>query len=180
MIAFLEKSIGRWILKKGVDKDRRTPVALNISDMKSALLVFDITNQNDFFYIQEFQKKLKLEGFEKVELIGFSLEKELPSFVDSKLVQVLGKKDVSLLGIPSDEFVQSLFQKKMDLLVDCTSENSLPTDYLMALANAKTKVGAPSQINEYIFDLLIDGNRKENFGVYVKNVIHFLKMINRK
>lgn len=180
MIKFLANTIGRWILKRGVEKDKRTPIALNLLEMKTAILVYDILGLKEWDQILSFKKVLLSEGFEKVALIGFSMEKEIPSFVDSQMTQVLGRKEIRFWGTPVDAFNQKFFNQKFDLMVDCTGQSVLPTDYLMALVHAKTKVGASNPENEYIFDLLIDSDKKEDFIQYVKNVIHFLKMINRK
>lgn len=180
MIILLANTIGRWILKRGIEKDKRTPVALNLLEMKTAILVYDIKSQKEWDHILNFKKVLLSEGFEKVTLMGFSMEKEMPSFVDNQMTQVLGRKEIRFWGIPVDAFNQKFFSQKFDLMVDCTEKSVLPTDYLMALVHAKTKVGVSNPENEYIFDLLIDSDKKEDFVKYVKNVIHFLKMINRK
>ncbi len=180
MIAFLANSIGKWLLKKGVEKSKRVPEAIHISEMNSGLLVFDINTESRYQEILAFQKKLKVEAISQISLLGFTLEKELPSFINEEQVQVLGKKDLSLWGIPKDEFHQQLMKKDYDLMIDCTENMEVPTDYIMALVQAKTKVGKPNPENEYIFDLLIDGSKEEGVDAFSKNVIHFLKMINRK
>lgn len=180
MIAFLANSIGKWLLKKGVEKSKRIPEAIHISEMNSALLVFDVTSESEYNEIVAFQKKLKLEGISNTSLLGFCLEKEIPSFLDVDQVQLVGKQEVSLWGIPKSEFFQPFSKQSFDLMIDCTERNEVPTDYIMALVNAKTKVGKPNPVNEYIFDLLIDGSNEEGLEAFSKNVIHFLKMINRK
>lgn len=180
MIGFLANSIGRWQLKRRFNILNRDAEAINISKMESAILVFSITDEKDYTDILQISTSLKRdEGIGHVTLLAYNSNKEIPVFVDDQLVVVFGDKEVDFSGIPKDEFASKVLQQKFDLMIDFTTDSFLPTDYFLALLNAKTKVGANNNEKGYIFDLLIDIPIESNKLELSKNIIRYLKMINK-
>lgn len=179
MIGFLANTIGRWQLGKKLEKFQRKSEALNLSEMNSAVVVFDLLNKEAYLKVVDFVKQLKAENVKSVEMLGFSLEKEEPQYINKSLVNVMGKEQINLFGIPNENFSGAIIDRNFDLMVDFTESNNIPTDYLLGLINAKTKVGSPQKDRDDYFDLLVDINN-EGMEVYGKNVVHFLKMINKQ
>ena len=66
-----------------------------------------------------------------------------------------------------------------DLLVDFTPISFVPTDYFLALVNAKMKVGPKSGIKNEFLDLIIDIPLKSTFLELSKNIFRYLEMINK-
>jgi hypothetical protein len=112
-------------------------------------------------------------------MVAFSGFKEIPAFVDTDKVRVFDKKMVSLFGIPTDEFALPILNNTYDLLIDFSKESFVPTDYFLALSDAKTKVGGTNPAKEYMFDLLIDIKENQNVTEFSNQVIRYLKMINK-
>jgi hypothetical protein len=180
MIGALVNTYGKWKLKKLFAKSARVPVAMNIQEMKTTILVFEITDESSFLKVSAFASKLKqTHGFSKVNFLGFNKLKELPSFILENEVKVLGLSEIDMSGVPKPEFTKAILGDDYDLLVDFTQESLLPTDYFLALINAKTKVGQANKDKEYIFDLLIELEDKTDVTGYLENVVRYLKMINK-
>ncbi|MGB0806922.1 MAG: DUF6913 domain-containing protein [Salibacteraceae bacterium] len=179
MIGFLANTIGKWKLERAALNSNRISEAINLSEMKSAILIFDLTEKLEYQKIVEFVKLLKSENVKQVEVIGFTLNKEIPTFINKSLVKVLGKDDINFFGIPSENFCDAIFDQSFDVMIDCTRSSNIPTDFLLANINAKTKVGSPQKETDEYFDLLVNTNNNE-LNDYMKNVIHFLKMINKR
>ena len=146
--------------------------------METALIVFHINSEESYKVAFDFSVYLKRkEGLSKVGLIAYCGEKEIPTYVDEKKVKVFGPKECNVFGIPVNEILDQ--NQKYDLMVDFTPKSFLPTDCILALTNAKTKVGYHNDEKEYIFDLIIDVSENQLNLDYSKNIIRYLKMINK-
>lgn len=179
MISFLANTLGKWQLGRKFLKTNRVSEALNLSEIHTAVLIFDIGNKEDYQKVIHFAKTLKSENLKQVEVIGYSLSKEIPQFIDQTKIAILGKEEISIVGIPNEKFSSTWLNKPFDLLVDCTTVNALPTNYTLAFIKAKTKVGSAQKGEDEYFDLLVD-IKNNDLDTYMKNVIHFLKMINKR
>lgn len=180
MISFLINSIGKWKLDRKYAKFSRQPAAINLLYMEKAIVVFNITDEENYQQIFNFSRGLKTkEGFRYLTMVGFNGKKELPSFVDSNQVKVLDTENCSIYGYPNDEFAAPILEEEYDLLIDFTQKSFVPTDYFLALTKAKTKVGITNSENEYLFDLLIELKDNSDIAMYQKETIRYLKMINK-
>ena len=178
MVSFLASSVGKWQLSRLFSKKERISEALNLSAMNTAILLFDIDTQKEYECIVSFVKRLKKEGLKSVEVVTYCSEKIVPAYIAQNEVRVITKSEVNLFGFPNEKWNTQVLANSYDLLIDCTQEIKMPTHYLLALIDAKTKVGKGGTENEYIFDLLID-QKELILEEYLKSVIHFLKMINK-
>ena len=178
MIGLLTNSLGKWKLANLVKKVDRKPVAMNLDHMESALVVFHINTAEEYKVVTDFCFYLKRnEGLNRVDIMAFCGAKEIPEFVDQNNVKVFGPKECNIYGIPEGSYLNP--NKSYDLLVDFTPVSFVPTDAILALTEAKTKVGYHQDEKEYIFDLIIDVADNQLHLDYSKNIIRYLKMINK-
>jgi hypothetical protein len=178
MIGFIVNSVGKWKLANLVKKNTRKAIAMNLDHMESALIVFHVNSEESYKVVTDFALYLRRnEGLNKVDLIAYCGAKEIPNYVDKKKVKVFGPKECNMYGIPINEFLNS--SQDYDLMVDFTPESFLPTDSILALSEAKTKVGYHNEEKEYIFDLIIEVSDNQLYLDYSKNIIRYLKMINK-
>lgn len=180
MMKFLINSVGKWKLERKYAKISRNPAAINLMYMEKAIVVFTITDEKAYQQIFNFSRGLKTkEGLRNLTMIGFNDKKELPSFVDANQVKVLDAENISVFGFPNEDFSLPILNEKYDLLIDFTEKSFVPTDFFLALSNAKTKVGLTNSENEDLFDLLIDLKDNSDLATYQKEIIRYLKMINK-
>jgi len=180
MIGFIVNSIGRWQLKRRFNILNRSVEALNMSNIKSALLVFHITNEKSYMEMLEISTNLKRNyTVGKVDMLAYCSTKEIPKYVDDQLVTILQNKQIDFTGIPKDDFSKPILTMDFDLLVDFTPISFLPTDYFLALVNAKMKVGPKSGIKNEFLDLIIDIPLKSTLLELSKNIFRYLEMINK-
>ena len=178
MIGFLVNTLGKWKLRKLVEANKRVPQAINLESIESAILVFDITNNQEYDEITGFASHLRRkEGLSSVKMIAYNTGKEIPSYVDENAIQVFGKKECNAFGIPNQ--VTFDFKTQFDLLVDFTSDSLVPTNYFLGQINAKTFVGKGGSEKEEWFDLIIDIPENSGLSMYKENILRYLKMINK-
>ncbi|MFT5877126.1 MAG: hypothetical protein ACI8SA_000983 [Dokdonia sp.] len=178
MMEFFANTIGRWLLGRKWMRLERNSVALNLSAMNSAVVIFDIGTESDYQLVIELVKVLKLEGVNAILVLGYCEEKVSPTYLDASIVRVLTKSEIRFMGFPTEEYSKRILNDSFDLLIDFTDKDKMPTEYFLTLIDAKTKVGRDNSVHQKIFDLLINqkGSDKKE---YLKSVIHFLKMINK-
>ena len=104
MIGFLINSIGKWQLGRRFLKLNRIGEALNLKAIQSAVLIMEINSEQELKEVNAFTKLLREENVDRVEVIGFSNDKELPEYLKQLKGKVFIKKEVSLLGIPKETF----------------------------------------------------------------------------
>lgn len=180
MIGFLANSIGRWQLKKQFAKVNRETEALNIAKVKKAILVFTVLDEKSYTDVLHISTTLKRdEGIDDLRLLAYNPNKEIPTYIDDQQVTLFSETDVGITGIPKSEFSLELLRTKFDLLLDFTSGSFLPTDYFLALLYAKMKVGKFNSGKNYIFDLIIDIPEESTNLELSKNMIRYLKMLNK-
>ena len=178
MIGFLVNTLGKWKLRKLVQANKRIPQAINLESIESAILVFDITNNQEYDEITGFASYLRRqEGLSSVKMIAYYSGKEIPSFVDENAILLFGNKECNAFGIPNQ--VAFDFKTPFDLLVDFTSDSLLPTNYFLGQINAKTFVGKGGTEKEEWFDLIIDIPVDSGLSMYKENILRYLKMINK-
>lgn len=178
MIDFLANTIGKWQLNKAVRKQNRLPQEQRFSDMKSAIILFTVSTADQYQQILEVVNALKRdENFTKVDVLGYFPGKEVPSFIDDQLVQCMLSANVGLTGIPKLGFVQEMISGNYDVLLDFSEGQSVPMEYVLALVNAKTKVGNALPEKEYVLDLIIDIKKDSSILDLSKNMIRYLKMV---
>jgi hypothetical protein len=178
MIGFLVNTLGKWKLRKLVQANKRIPQAINLESIESAILVFDITNNQDYNEITGFASYLRRqEGLSSVKMVAYYSGKEKPSFVDENAILVFGNKECNAFGIPNQ--VEFDFKVQFDLLVDFTSDSLVPTNYFLGQVNAKTFVGKGGTEKEEWFDLIIDIPVDSGISMYKENILRYLKMINK-
>lgn len=178
MIGFLANSIGKWQLKRRYSKLNRAPEVLNLSNIKSARVVFFIEDERSYDEFLKISNQLRRESIEKVSLVGYYSTKEIPNFVDEQLVFCVGLKDLGITGMPINEKLNSVLNENLDLLLDFTTKSFFPTDLILALTNAKVKVGKATNEKQYIFDLIIDIREKAPADELFTNMMTYLKMLN--
>ena len=165
--------------KKHLKTDERERRFVNFDTARMVMLIFesDYMEKNPEIRmiirdLQDYGKKVKAWGFvDKKEVTTANL----PDF------KILHHKDADFLKFPTADFMRELSEIQFDLLIDLTSKEILPLQYLALHAQAACKVGIKKSENN-IYDFVIDldnqrvdaeGNPVEFDTLYIYNQINF-------
>lgn len=147
----------------------RQPVSL--INAKSVGIVFQAEDikQNDI--ILEFSKHLK-ELHKDVQLLGYMPKRE---FGFQYPFPYISAKDTSWFGKPRGGTSGFFTRSPFDLMVNFSTDNCLPLEYISAFSVAKFRVGFNKDINNANYDLILISNENKNISNLIQNLENYLK-----
>lgn len=155
------KKLNRYIYKRKVAKLLQNPIRekrfIDYTRAKSILLLFESDSREENRYIHKLIEELVSDG-KKVNAIGFLDIKQikttnLPNF------NILDRQNINFVKQPKEIFLQHLMRTEYDILIDLTTNEVLPLQYICLYAKAFVKVGTNSAM-ENVLDLVITVNHQ--------------------
>lgn len=123
---------------------------------------------------------LREEGIKTVQALGYFHEKETPQFVTPERdFDYFNKKDLNWFMKPDSASIHKFANQKFDILVDLSIEEVFPVEFVLATSKAKFKVGKGGGKNRHFYDLMINIEEGQGLNFLVKNINHYLNMINK-
>jgi len=162
--------------KKNFENEKQQATFLNYSEIKSVLLLFNFTNDENIRIFEHLADILKADN-KKVTFCGFVEQKnsQLPSTINKIIVK---KENISFWQKPKNDLLENLSEKKFDAVFLLSTKMSMPVMYALMHANAKIKCGGIYEPN--LLDLIIDTSNSEfiNETYIFDNIVKYLKLIN--
>jgi hypothetical protein len=177
--------IKSWFGRKAIVKsvERQNAVQpLNIHECRSVGIVYYIDSEESHRKVKNFVDKLRKDiGVRDVMALGYVPAKDIPTYLMTKLnFDQISQKDLNWMLRPSGQTVVNFVTEPYDVLIDLSIEDHLPIQHLVADSKAKFKVGRYGKTNEKLFDMMIDMAGVQSLSQYIKQVDHYLNMLNAK
>lgn len=184
MIQQIKNTIGKFQLKRFVksSKSKGKPRFTNLNSALSIGLVFTAESETDLTLINKFYKKLSVEeGIQKVKVIGFIPEKELPDYTKRfPELNFFCLQDLKFWLEPQPDAIDGFTKYQYDILMNLNLHKSLVIDWVIASTKAKLTTGKRGATQMIQPDLIIDLSGSESLPLLIEQTIHFTKMINPK
>jgi hypothetical protein len=176
-MAGLKENIGRRVLKKKLKGFERFRHVHNFETAKSAVILFDTTDQDSFSAIKEFRKFLESKGLQ-YDIFGYVEQKETPQeLLFLKNYSFITKRDLNWYQKPSGEVVDLFFSLNPDILFDFTKEVALELQFLVQLSKAQFKICCYTE-EENDYDLMINLTNQDDAGYLSEQFKHYVSMLN--
>lgn len=173
------KWIAEWYLKRKLAGREREVFFISLRRAKTALLLYDATQEQNTKEIVNFSRYLKQEGLQ-TRMIGYygkvGKKAEKPKSDQDKIYY--DKKEVNWLGFPKNEEVREAILEPVDLLVDLNIGENFSLQLISSLSKARFKVGPKLSYAEEVLDLSIDAKEK-NLAYLCQQIGKYLEMINK-
>lgn len=170
---------GRIALRKKFSRTRRTKFRDNISNAKTMGIVWDAERSDEFAALSRFHQKMHERNIE-LKIIGYYPGKELPDRITAiRYLNCFKEQDLNYFYRPVSREADQFIKTRFDILIDLNFRNRFPLEYISTMSNAGFKVGIFN--NGYIsnpFDLMMETGDKTDLDEYLKQVVHYLEMIN--
>jgi len=154
------KQIANYLYNKQIKKKQvvvdniRQKELKPFKNVKSFLLLFDASTEENYQLIHSIVNDLK-DANKIVRTIGYVPWKHAPHYCLTKLSwDFITSKNIHFTGIPKVQFVEEVILENFDVLIDFTTEEIKPLQYIASLSMAKLKVTSV-QSNNKIFDFVI-------------------------
>lgn len=160
----------------------RKPMPRNLAHCVKVGVVYLATDEAAHMHVRNYVKKMKEElGLHKIQCIGYSDTKTLPTFLHPRLnFDAICQKELNWYRVPGGNTVNNFIAEEFDVLIDLTMEEYLPIQYITAKSRSRFKVGRMSDGNKRFLDMMIDTAGAHSLPQLIGHVDRYLLMINAR
>jgi hypothetical protein len=144
--------------------------SVSLDQAASIGILFDGTDPEDRETVLRYADKLKEEG-KKVKLLAF-FNNNLKS--QNFAFHFFNRRQVDFYLRPKNRDAMEFAEQSFDLLLNLSSRNILPLDFIAAHSKARFRVG-PHTENTFCYDLMIEHSERKGLSAYLQEVISYLK-----
>lgn len=169
----------RLAAKLNVD---RHPRVHNFDDARSVGILYKEKGEGFYILVKQYVKYLRSEhGIRDIMALCYIDEKgAVPHYHVHKLkFDYFQKNQLDWRFEPQCDQVRNFVETEYDILIDLEREPSLPLQFVLAESHARFKIGQYQKDNEKYYDLMIDVSKDATFDEYIKQINHYLTLINR-
>lgn len=171
----IKKYLWRRALNKRLTGRDRKRQSASLITANNVFVIYDASEEHQNKEAEVFFDQLKSLGV-KVKSLGYAKYKIVPHYCIPQLTrQFICMKDLNILGIPSQSFLDDFIDEEFDLLISLDLDQNNILQYLAAISKAKFKVGFNHPDNLQYFDFLV-GARQGDMQDYIKHLIHYLSI----
>ena len=153
---------------------------VNLEVAKRIGILYTLDDVPMYNMVSGFVTQLQQEHKE-VKALGYVRNKNLISrFLPKLSYDYFSKKDINLFFIPIHSKVKDFIGKDFDILIDLSLQDNFPLKYISGLSRAFCRVGKYSEENTDYYDLLFDVNPALSLNDYIKQITHYLTVINHE
>lgn len=176
----LREKLGYKILNSKLKKQVRHRQICNLDLAKTTGIIFNATNQASYDSAMRFANFLIKSKEIDVTAIGFVSNKDMLAFFSNKKgFNFFSRKDLNWYGRPKDHIIDEFVEKPFDILIDLSLDEHYPVQYIVALSQAKLKVGRFIEDNTF-YDIMIDTAKDNTLENLVNQVELYLSILNVK
>ncbi|MBM3419684.1 MAG: hypothetical protein FJY11_00965 [Bacteroidetes bacterium] len=170
---------GSRALRKRAGKLSRKRGFVNLEEVKSVGLLWDISNPDDLTPISDFILQMGERGV-KVDVLAFFSGKVLPDKLTAiRYLNCLRREDYSLMYIPKSPEAEKFIQNRFDIVIEICFRDFLPLRYVSTLSVATMKIapGFRGHNSSGNHELIIETGLNHNVREFLNQVVVYLEMI---
>jgi hypothetical protein len=163
-----------YLIRKWSKKHRREKHFVNLQNISKIILLFSA----DKVSVKRMEEIKRLLDDKKQTMSWVFVPQE--TFLANKVdVNLLTKKEISILQKPSAKTVRSFLANEYDVLIDLTTKEILPLKYLLGISNVPCRCGLKKE-GYSSYDLEIEASGKIKNTELLKQILHYLSTIKTK
>lgn len=149
-------------------------------DARSLGLIYKVTDEALFNMVKKLIKDLSNDK-RSIMALGFVDDLTIPDYcVAAFSGYYFNKKVLNWYKAPKSDYISTFIQKEYDILIDLSSTDEYVLKYILALSNAKFKVGRQRRGYEKYYDLMLRMKKRATPKEYIDQVIHYLTVLKSK
>ncbi len=156
---------------------KRTIKAQNLETAKTIGILFDAKNQDEHKKVVSFANTLRNEHSVNIEALAYISNKELQStFEHGSDFTYFSNEDFNWRGKATTDAISKFIDKKFNIFIDLTTENTYAFDYIASLSKADFRVGKFRE-DKMPYDFMIDIKNDKSTDYFIKQILIYLSMI---
>jgi len=172
--------IGDYLLRKNRYRNKSKPHSLQFEQVLSVGLLCTIKEEKDLKIVMRYVKNLKERGIRSVEVLAYAPQKEVPEFlVKQQQLHYFGRKQRNWLFQPKGDAASTFLGNQFEVLIDLSEDNDFALRYVLAVTQARIKVGRDSAKRSEFYDLMIQVQPGKDLNYFIEQADHYLNLINK-
>jgi len=178
MLGKLRLFIGKYFFQKELSKTGHDHKLINLEKARCVGILYTLDDLPVYEVVSDFVTQLQKQHIE-VKALGFVRNKNLISrFLPKLSYDFFSRKDINWFYRPIHTKVRDFINKEFDILIDLSLQDSFTLQYISGLSKSFCRVGKFSEENTNYYDLLFDVNPSVTLPDYIKQITHYLTIIN--
>ncbi len=182
LIKNIKNKAGIHYLKKKAQTISRLVQVCNYASATKVGLLYQAEEKNDYLKVTQWVQYLKEEqGIRWVKAMAYHPAKEVPDFLSAASgPNFFTKNELNWHMRPRGHSVANFEKEPFDILIDLTTTDVLPLQYLLVCSKATFKVGFFREHMTPYYDLMMameNGHSQEEF---IRQTNHFLQTLNNE
>ncbi len=164
-------------IKKVLFTKKRNSYYTDFKLIKSILILFEADSEKQNLFIKKCVSNLSEQG-KKVSAWGYLAQKEISSPIFPHY-RLFANKELSFFGIPNLSLTKEIQATEYDMVIQLTTKDILPLDYLLAVAISPLKISR-KKTYKGISDIMIDINDTADIQFLFEQIMFYLDKIKTK
>ncbi len=178
MFQAIRYRVVHFLIDRALKRSVRKRAALNLNDCRHVGILFALENEEIYRKVNSLIFNLT-EQHKTVSAIGLLPGNTVPNYYLAKLkIDLIGKKDINLLGVPVTDAVKRFTGQSFDILIDLSLGDHLALDYIAAVSLARFKTGPFRDDMVKVFDFMIKHPENGSFNDFYHTMFEYLTSIN--
>ncbi len=171
----IKLKLGNWDLNRSLKNEDRKVQVCSLEQAKTIGISFIVNAQDDLEKIRRILKILAEKGIQTYALGYIPVKKPNDFYLSQKSFNFFSDADLDFILRPKNDSVIEFINTKFDILIDFSSEEYFPMNYMLRKSKAGFKVGWYGEVQP--FDLMLDIDKKANVEYYFEQALHYLEKI---
>lgn len=178
IIEKIQLKLRLWLLERAHKKVQRSKKLMGYHQARNLGVIYDASTEENYNRITHLVKEFQQDG-KKVKTLGFVTQKPMPDYCFPKLTfEFCNSKSFSWNQQPLARNVQTFIKENYDILIDLTPTSFHLVKYLVAISEARMKMGRYNENYIEVYDLMLQIDESSDLQQASSQAVHYLKMIN--
>jgi hypothetical protein len=163
-------------MRRRLKNRKREKSMYSFESSKIIGVVFKTDTQSDFELVKRFLQFLNEQDNKVVALCYIDTKKVPDYYLLRKGFNFFSRADLNLFFMPKTNFILDFMEKPFDILIDLSTDNNFPLNYVSSISKAKLKIGK-QQKNRNCFDIMIDTSKQNSVEALIEQIKHYVPVL---
>ena len=176
----IQEIAGEVVLQRKAAGMKREKTVVNLLEARSVGLVYKVTDERLFNAVKRLIKELTNDK-RQVMALGFVDDDTIPDYcVAAYSGYYFNRKALNWYKAPKSDYIHTFISKEYDILIDLSSSYDYIIKYIVALSQARFKVGRQRRGFSNYYDLMLRMKKSDSYQDYIEQAIHYLTVLKSK
>lgn len=175
----LRKWMGVRMLQREMGEMKRDTRSISLNDARRVGVLFTGEDTDTLRAVSDFVGRMRHQG-KSVRCLGYvpnpKVAKALGSVHD---LEFFSMDDLNIFFRPESRHVVSFIEEKFDMLIDLRMRRRMPLPFMVALSQARFKVGRFNEYDREILDLMIHADDGMSMEEFIAHTERYLTMLDQ-